>query len=256
MNTSHDKPALLYDGKCASCRMWLLYLQRLFGNGVEWIASQDIGDRFPNVNRAEFKRSVVLVAADGNVSYGASAIFGVLALSPRHSGFDWLYRHAPPFRHIADWFYSLVARHRNAAYKLTRVLIGPDVRPLSYGVTESLFLRALGLIYLFAFASLQVQILGLIGSHGINPVAQVMQAMRNELSWRAVLFVPSIFWLKISDPALAWACAVGAISSCVLIGAGWLSTFGCGFPPSFALGFIFRSPPSVSRSRCFNGMLC
>jgi len=223
--TTGIRPALIYDGKCSFCGMWLGYVQQLFGDRIEWIASQEVGERFPQVNRAEFKRAVILVAADGQVYSGAEAVFRLLALSPQRSVFEWLYTRVAPFRWVSNSFYSLVASHRNAAYKVTRVLFGSQIRPLSYGLTESLFLRVLGLTYLFAFASLQGQLLGLIGSHGINPVAQVMQGMRNELSWRAVLFVPSIFWFKISDTSLVWGCAIGAISSCVLIAAGWLSTF-------------------------------
>jgi hypothetical protein len=205
--------------------MCLEYLRRLFGDRFEWIASQEIGDRFPQVERPALDRSVILVAADGRIFHGADAIFRAIALSPERAGFEWLYRWFPPFRWITDWLYSSVASHRNAAHWLARAFIGPELRPLSYGLTESVFLRALGIIYFFAFASLQGQLLGLIGSHGINPVAQVMQAMRNELSWRAVLLVPSIFWFNVSDGWLVWACALGATSACVLFAAGWLGVF-------------------------------
>jgi hypothetical protein len=45
-------------------------------------------------------------------------------------------------------------------------------------VTTAVFVRALGLIYLIAFLSLRVQLLGLFGSHGILPIAEYSPASR------------------------------------------------------------------------------
>ena len=86
-----------------------------------------------------------------------------------------------------------------------------------FGLTEALFLRLLGLIYLVAFGSLWRQINGLIGSRGIVPAVQVLQAMRAELGSRAFFEVPTLFWFGISDAGLIWCCILGCITSAFLI---------------------------------------
>ncbi len=96
---------------------------------------------------------------------------------------------------------------------LLRVLF----RPTSYAVTQALFLRSLGLIYLAAFAALAPQITGLIGSHGIVPAVSTLTAVRTELgSWHGFLAAPSLFWIRINDGLLIAACLLGCVSSIVL----------------------------------------
>ncbi len=46
-------------------------------------------------------------------------------------------------------------------------------------LTVWIFLRALALVYLCAFLSLATQILGLVGSHGILPAHELLQAVAN-----------------------------------------------------------------------------
>ena len=83
-------------------------------------------------------------------------------------------------------------------------------------MTEALFLRLLGLIYLFAFASLWPQILGLVGSGGVAPAARLLSAMHTELGGRSFLYAPSLFWLHPTDGALLLFCALGCLASLLL----------------------------------------
>ncbi len=87
--------------------------------------------------------------------------------------------------------------------------------PEPFVLTESLFLRLLGLVYLAAFGSLWPQITGLIGSNGIVPAAQLMASLHQQ---GASLFsdAPTLFWFGISDSALIAACVLGCISSLLL----------------------------------------
>ncbi|MFZ0588982.1 MAG: lipase maturation factor family protein [Bryobacteraceae bacterium] len=213
---------LIYDGRCGFCRLWLEYLQALLDGRLEWLASQDIGDRFPQIARDEFKKSVILVDSNGAVSRGPEAIFEALALSPRHAWWLAIYKGLPPFKSAAEFAYGIVARHRSAAFHLTRILFGSRIRPLAYQLTESLFLRLLGFIFLFAFWSLDDQILGLAGSHGLIPASQVLEAMHAEIGPRAFLFAPSLFWVNASDPWINWASSVGIVASLFLVFSGWL----------------------------------
>lgn len=79
------------------------------------------------------------------------------------------------------------------------------------------FLRTLGLIYLFAFVSFGLQITGLIGSHGILPVADFLQAVRERLGLSGYWRVPTLFWLNASDLFLQLVPAAGAILALLLI---------------------------------------
>jgi lipase maturation factor 1 len=107
---------------------------------------------------------------------------------------------------------------RELSVKIFRFL----TRPGSFELTETLFLRLLGLIYVAAFGSYWPQIVGLIGSHGIEPIAPLMPAIRNELGGKAFFDVPTLLWLNASDVALVWSCIIGCIVG-LLLSAGILS---------------------------------
>jgi hypothetical protein len=101
--------------------------------------------------------------------------------------------------------------------------------PSSYPLTEELFLRLLGLIYLAAFGSLWPQIVGLIGSRGIVPVGQVLPGLRAELGAKAFFEAPTLFWFGITDRALIACCAFGCIAAILLITglASRIAAFAC-----------------------------
>ncbi len=107
---------------------------------------------------------------------------------------------------------------------LTRKLAELSKKPLGYQLTEALFLRLLGLVYLAAFASFWPQMHGLFGSGGIVPIARMLPAIRSELGASASWQIPTIFWLNSSNAALVWCCVLGSISSLLLV-AGVLSRF-------------------------------
>ena len=89
--------------------------------------------------------------------------------------------------------------------------------PGSFELTEALFLRLLGLIYITAFGSLWPQIEGLAGSNGIVPAAQVMPAMQRALGTRAFFDVPTLFWFGISNAALVGFCIAGCVAGAALV---------------------------------------
>jgi hypothetical protein len=93
----------------------------------------------------------------------------------------------------------------------------PAAAPASYALVEWLFLRALGLIYLSAFVSLSVQMLGLIGSDGILPAAQYLQRARQVLGISAYWQVPTVFWINSSDGALLGACLTGMLLALLVV---------------------------------------
>ena len=104
----------------------------------------------------------------------------------------------------------------DARNRFTRILASAFLNPGSYELTESLFLRLLGVIFLIAFASLWPQIVALAGSHGIVPARQVMDAMRNQAGARVYLYIPTLFWFGITDTDLLACCIAGCAASCLL----------------------------------------
>ena len=133
----------------------------------------------------------------------------------------WLYVHIPGFAWIAELVYRVVARHRSFCFWATRVLWGVPIEVESFGIASWLFLRTLGAVYLFAFASFAVQAAGLIGSRGISPVGEFLQSVREYYGggyWQ----LPTVFWLNAGDGMIK---AVGIAGICLsvllLLGVRW-----------------------------------
>jgi hypothetical protein len=75
------------------------------------------------------------------------------------------------------------------------------------------FSRWMALVYLAAFWSLGSQILGLIGSHGILPVADFLHSAAQEQGARRFWLEPTLCWVASSDQFLLFLCWGGAVSS-------------------------------------------
>jgi lipase maturation factor 1 len=92
----------------------------------------------------------------------------------------------------------------------------------TYMLTRWIFLRGIGIVYLIAFVSLWVQIIGLIGEQGILPANAFLDAVR-KMGGRAPS-LPTIFWfLGAGNTVLYVTCATGVVASIVLI-AGFAPT--------------------------------
>jgi hypothetical protein len=89
-----------------------------------------------------------------------------------------------------------------------------------YRLSRWLFLRGLGLVLLIAFASLAVQIEGLVGERGLLPLGDYLERVREAHGGAAWLRLPTLFWLAHGDASLIAACGAGALASLAVI-AGW-----------------------------------
>ena len=90
-------------------------------------------------------------------------------------------------------------------------LAGPSPLPQSDRFTTWLFLRLLAGIYAIAFASLGVQVLGLIGHDGILPARDWLAAVRSQLGPAGHWYVPTLLWLGAGDGALVGLCVAGSV---------------------------------------------
>jgi predicted DCC family thiol-disulfide oxidoreductase YuxK len=210
-------PLLAYDGDCGFCAYWVRYWQRLTGERIRYVPYQDVADGYPDVPVEEFARAIQLFEADGRHYRAAEAAFRVLAHAPGKATGLWLYRHLPGFARLSEAVYTLVAHHREAAYRLSRLFWGAERYPPTYRFVSWLFLRLLGLTFLTAFLSIGHQIIGLIGSDGILPVPEKLASLTAAHgAWR-YWFAPTLFWINSSDTALSSVCLLGAAASVLVV---------------------------------------
>jgi predicted DCC family thiol-disulfide oxidoreductase YuxK len=222
-------PVVIFDGRCGFCRIWIEYWKALTGGRVGYAASQDVGRLYPQIPAKNFSESVQLVMPGGEVFSGARAVFVTLTYAP---GAAWLarmllrgYDRLPGFAPFSEAAYRLIASHRTFFYHVTQVTFGKRVLPWKFAKVEWLFLRLLAVIYLIAFASLGVQITGLIGSRGILPLGGYLAAVSKTLGVRGYWSMPTIFWLAHGDWFLKAACiagvALGIVLLLAIVKAGW-----------------------------------
>jgi predicted DCC family thiol-disulfide oxidoreductase YuxK len=196
------QPLLIFDGRCGFCRIWIDYWKRLTGDRIEFAPSQDVANLYPQIPPEAFAQSVQLVRPDGSVSSGARAVFETLDR-------EGIYESSRFVAASSEAAYRFIARHRNFFYWVTRLTFGKRIEPARFALTQWLFLRLLAAIYIVAFASLAVQVTGLLGENGISPVHDFFGRVGTDLGWMRFWAAPSVFWLNSSDKVLMGAAWMG-----------------------------------------------
>ena len=150
------------------------------------------------------------IAPDGHRAAAAEASY--LTLSHAHGKGFWLalYRGLPGFATISELAYAFIAAHRPAFFRASLMLWGRNHEPPRYDLVSFLFLRLFGLVYLSAFVSFAVQAQGLIGSHGILPVTEMVDDLAGRLGPQRFFLAPMVFWLNDSDAAIQAVCGPGS----------------------------------------------
>ncbi len=210
-----DRPVLVYDGDCAFCSDQVRYWQRLTGTAVDYVTYSHAAGDYPQLDPEASGHGIQLLMPDGTRYSGAAAAFRVLAAGGR-PGLLRASRLLPGFGALSEVIYRMTNRHRVAAGRLSRLLWGRERYPSEYQTVSWLFLRLLGLVYLAAFVSFGVQALGLIGSQGILPLTNELQAITTEHGDKAWWLFPSLFWLDAGDATIQAVCVTGAIASLLL----------------------------------------
>jgi lipase maturation factor 1 len=234
------KPLMVFDGDCNFCCRWIERWHQLTGDAVDYLPSQDpqIAARFSEISRESFQTSVQFIEMGGNVFSGAEAVFRALA---KNSELQWplrFYESSKAFAMITERAYQFVAGHRTIFSFLTRLAWGRHVERPEHHLTRSVFLRALGLIYLVAFVSLWTQIGGLIGHNGILPEDQYMAGAGQYFDSHGIdglarfHILPTLCWVNPSDGFLQFQCIAGVFLSCLLI-------IGIAPVPALALLWLF-----------------
>ncbi len=212
-----EEPLLIFDGHCGFCRIWIEYWKTITGGRVAYAASQEVGSLYPQIPAKNFSESVQLVLPGGEVLSGARAVFATLIHAPGMKWPLWAYDRVPGMAPVTEAAYRLIAGHRTFFYHLTRLTFGKRILPLKFAKVEWLFLRLLAAIYLIAFASLAVQVTGLIGAHGILPLGGYLAAVSKTLGVRGYWTTPTIFWLAHGDWFIKAVCLAGAALAMALL---------------------------------------
>ena len=198
------RPVLLFDGKCAFCRRWVERWRARTGDAVIYRRSR----------RA--RRAVQLIDSDGKRYEGAEAVFRALSRAPRLRLVAAIGRW-PVVRWFAARTYRFIAAHRTLAARVDRMLFGRSTAAPSRRVVRWLFLRCLGGVYLIAFTSLRVQVLGLYGSRGIEPIGKLLAALRAGAGRDAYRIAPTLLWLGSSDRDLVRLCGAGQLCAVAMM---------------------------------------
>ena len=197
-----ERPLLVFDGDCGFCRQWVGRWRRITGERVEYRPLQEVAGQFPEIGAERFHARVWLIEPDGRAKGGAGAVFQLYATVGEKRWLGWSYENLPAFAGVAEGAYDLVARHREGAAVATRQLWGTTVERPRYRRMRTIFLRALGAVYLAAFWSLSVQVDGLVGSRGILPVGDFLGELGPILGRSRYWQLPTLLWLDPSDRAL------------------------------------------------------
>jgi predicted DCC family thiol-disulfide oxidoreductase YuxK len=210
-------PLLIYDGECGFCGYWARYWHKLTGDRVAYRPYQDVAAQYPSIALADFQRAVQFIAPHGPRASAAEASFLTLSYARGKGLWLWLYRRLPGFAPLAERAYAFTAAHRPALFRVSRLLWGKNFEPPRYELISFLFLRGFGVIYLAAFLSFAVQAQGLIGSHGILPLAELTDAVAASAGRERFWLMPMVFWVSSSDIAIRAVCGAGVILSLLLI---------------------------------------
>ena len=106
------KSTLIYDGECGFCIRWVSRLKFITKDNLDYLASQQIFDRFPQISAKDYERSIQWVDIEGNVFQGIEAVFRALACAPGKTWPLWIYRNIPGLSWVAEKGYQIVSRNR------------------------------------------------------------------------------------------------------------------------------------------------
>lgn len=227
----YERPTLVYDGACGICRAWVDYWGALTENRVLYRPYQQAAADFPQIAVEDFKRAMTLIEPDGRVSAGAAATFRLLTHAPGRGLYWRAYQRVPGFAPATEAAYTFLSQRRGLLAGITRALWGVPIEPERYHVVRWLFLRGLGLVYVAAFFSLAVQILSLVGSEGMLPLAEYLAAAHAGWGPSAYWQLPTLFWLSQSDTLLVAGAWVG-------IALGLTITLGVAVRPALVAAFV------------------
>lgn len=117
---------MVYDGDCGFCKYWLVKWKKVSEPYIDFEPYQKASRQFKDITEDEFKKAVQLILTSGKVYSGAAAAYYTYKINGSFPLLFRIYEKNSFFRWLSDSVYSIIAKNRNAAYKLTRIVFGAD----------------------------------------------------------------------------------------------------------------------------------
>jgi len=92
-----------------------------------------------------------------------------------------------------------------------------DATPHSYFLVRIIFMRMLGIVYLFAFLNAWNQALPLLGTNGLLPACTYVKAAKQTYGSAGWQYFPTLLWLHCDDFTLQAIIATGLMLSALLV---------------------------------------
>ena len=190
---------LVFDGECGFCLYSVEYARAVTLDRVEYRPYQEVASEYSDVATEDFAASIQLFHKDQRYS-GAEAAFRTLAIGGLNF---WLvlYRCLPGFAICSEWLYRFVSTHRVGSLVLGKALLGSRLRPARFEQTADWLYRGVMFIAFIALSSLWWQVDALIGENGILPVAEFLEAVRDQLGPEGFIRVPTLLWISSRNSA-------------------------------------------------------
>jgi len=125
-NPPKGKALLVFDGDCGFCRYWLVKWKKISSDHFDYKPFQEVAGNYKEIPLAEFKSAVQLILPNGNVMSGAEVAYYTYYVN---GSIPFLYNYYSKwkiFKILSDSIYSWVAKNREFAFRLTRLIFGKD----------------------------------------------------------------------------------------------------------------------------------
>ncbi len=138
-----------------------------------------------------------------------------------------------PDREKTEKTFSEIPETPMGAEIVAEAQAGSEKPKMPYVLCRFIVVRGVALIFMVAFFSLYMQIDGLFSTHGILPIADLMESASGAF-FGPLKFVdfPTVFWFSASDLFLKASCAAGIVFAA-------MATFGILCGPSLFLCWLF-----------------
>mgnify|MGYP006188992721 CR=1 FL=1 len=137
-------PVLIWDGNCGFCKYWKIRWENMAKDTLNFCTIEEAKLAFPELEQNQLQKSIHLIEENGEVCFGAKAVFKSFEVMGKNESLIRLYESSPCFRTSCEKIYELVARNRRELLKLTQLLFGKDPKKLKpYWIIYLLLLLAL-----------------------------------------------------------------------------------------------------------------
>lgn len=122
-----NKPLLVWDGDCGFCKYWVIKLKWITGDSINFEPYQNSAADFEDLDVSLFREASRLIETDGLIYSGPDSFYRSLIYTPynRYKLHHYYHKYSS-FRFISNHAYSLIAKHRNFMFKVSKFIFGKN----------------------------------------------------------------------------------------------------------------------------------